>query len=253
MAELRFCRIFGYFENDRRMTAELRNGEQQDRANCWTVKTVDIGLAVCASREARRNSRAMSMTVENRCACRSFCPALLWIYMEALKGKQRMQKRKEQMRLKRIIWTAFALLIMAVVFVFSSQGTNQSEIISDSVAAVLHVEQKTEVVRVSNQPLVAGFSLRKIAHIFLFFLLSFCIYQAMESLKGQIFFSILLSYLYGVFDEVHQLLIGRYARWEDTLIDLIGIILGVCAGSLLPDAAAFLKKRISYRPVGRAK
>ena len=175
------------------------------------------------------------------------------VLKESLKGKHCMKKRTVPMLLKRVIWIVFALLIMTVVFVFSSQGTSQSESISDSVATVLHVEQQTEVVRVSNQPIVAGFSLRKIAHIFLFFLLSFCIYQAMENLKGQIFLSILFSYLYGVFDEVHQLLIGRFARWEDTLIDLIGIVLGICAALLLPDVIAFIKKRIFHRPVGYAK
>lgn len=158
-----------------------------------------------------------------------------------------MGKRIEPVLIRKIIWSALALMIMITIFVFSSQGTNQSEDISDRLANLLHVEQMDEEVRVSNQPFFAGLTLRKMAHVFLFFLLSFCVYQATENWKGRVYLTVGFCYLYGVLDEVHQYLIGRYARWEDTIIDLIGIVLGVSAALLLPIVTQFLKERLFHK------
>lgn len=155
-----------------------------------------------------------------------------------------MQKKVESLRLRRVIWTALALTIMMIIYAFSSQGTSQSEDISDRLAGFLHVEQMDEEVRVSNQPFFAGLTLRKMAHVFLYFLLSFCVYQAMENWRGRVYLSVLFCYLYGVLDEVHQYLIGRFARWEDTLIDLIGIVLGIGAALVLPIVTRFLRERL---------
>ena len=35
------------------------------------------------------------------------------------------------------------------------------------------------------------------------------------------------GYLYAMLDEWHQQIIGRHGRWEDTLIDLIGVVIGM--------------------------
>ncbi len=134
------------------------------------------------------------------------------------------EKRKREAR---IIWLILSLAVMAIIFAFSSQSTAKSETISDSVAEALHVEQTATDVRASNRPLLLGLSLRKMAHVFLFFCLGVCLYQAMEGRKLRPLWAVGLGYLYAVFDEVHQVIVGRYGRWQDTITDLAGILLGV--------------------------
>ena len=146
-------------------------------------------------------------------------------------------------RIERVFWMILLLLVMGTIFWLSSHNSQKSEDISDSVAGILQVEQTESSVRVSNQPLFLGLTLRKIAHIFLFFCLGGCMAEVLNGWKFRIPGTLLLCYLYAVTDEWHQSLSGRYGRWEDTLIDLIGIVLGLCA-ALLYD---WLRKRRKER------
>ena len=91
---------------------------------------------------------------------------------------------------------------MSVIFYFSSQqttgigGTNET-----------------------NRFLILK-SFHLIEYSFLAFLLSFTI-----SKKKWV---IIIAYLYAISDEIHQSFIpGRAARFQDTLIDLIGILIGL--------------------------
>ena len=136
------------------------------------------------------------------------------------------------------------LLVMAAIFVFSSQGTAASEDVSDVFAGLFRMKQLEESTRVSNQPLFFGLTLRKMAHIFLFTLLGFCMFQTLEGWKRRFLFTIGFSYIYAVLDEIHQQLIGRHGRWQDTLIDLTGILIGLGLALLL----RFLWRRV---PDGR--
>ncbi len=144
---------------------------------------------------------------------------------------------------QRIFWIAMALMVMAAIFLFSMQSTNKSENLSDSVAHVLKIEQQEPTVRASNQPLVAGLTLRKLAHVFVYGVLSFCMTGALQGVRGRITLAVSGSFLYGVLDEVHQHLQGRYGRFEDTLIDLIGIVLGVILFFLLAAAGHTLHRK----------
>ena len=63
-------------------------------------------------------------------------------------------------------------------------------------------------------------SFHLIEYAFLAFLLSFAI------LKKK--WAVLIAYLYAVSDEFHQSFVpGRTARFRDTMIDLIGILIGI--------------------------
>ena len=63
-------------------------------------------------------------------------------------------------------------------------------------------------------------SFHLIEYAFLAILISFAVYK-----KKTIVF---ISYLYALSDEIHQYLIpGRTGRFRDTLIDLIGILIGI--------------------------
>ncbi len=64
-------------------------------------------------------------------------------------------------------------------------------------------------------------SFHLIEYCFLFLLISFAFNFKLN------FISILIAYLYAVSDEIHQSLIpGRMPKFTDTLIDLLGILIG---------------------------
>ncbi len=133
----------------------------------------------------------------------------------------------------RVFWIIASVLIMGIIFYFSSQGSRQSEDLSDAVAEVFHMEQKEETTRVSNQGLFLGLTLRKLAHIVLFAGLGFSLFFAFTGIKDKIIWAAFIAYAYGIFDELHQTWSGRYGRWQDTFIDLIGIVLGIIAGLII--------------------
>ena len=133
----------------------------------------------------------------------------------------------------RVFWIIASIAVMAVIFIFSSQNSGKSENLSDAVAGVLRMEQKEASTRVSNQKLFLGLTLRKLAHIILFAGLGFCLANVFIGVRGRLFWAAGLGYLYAAADELHQTLTGRYGRWEDTLIDLAGIIMGIIAAIIL--------------------
>ena len=67
------------------------------------------------------------------------------------------------------------------------------------------------------------FFILKSFHVIEYAILFILIYFALQKPKT----SILISYLYGVSDEIHQyFVIGRTSRFRDTLFDLLGILIG---------------------------
>lgn len=85
---------------------------------------------------------------------------------------------------------------------------------------------------------------RKIAHVIEFFVLVLLWINALYGLlplKRCILTSFMISVLYAVFDEVHQLfIVGRTGTLKDVFIDSIGIVLGV-------SLALFIIQRINKR------
>jgi len=73
------------------------------------------------------------------------------------------------------------------------------------------------------------FILRKIAHIFVFAVLTYLLAKIFTTHnKLTIFFVILLAIFYAFSDEIHQLnVVGRYGSAKDILIDSIGVFLGI--------------------------
>lgn len=81
-------------------------------------------------------------------------------------------------------------------------------------------------------------SFHLIEYAILAFLLLFAIYKT----KLVIF----ISYLYAISDEIHQAFVpGRTSRFRDTLIDLIGILIGVFIFTKIkPKIILYLKKKL---------
>lgn len=141
---------------------------------------------------------------------------------------------------QRIFWIIIAVMLAAVIFTFSSQNTEQSEGLSDSVAEILQMEQAEQYTRVSNQEIIFGLTLRKLAHIFLYALLGFSLYFAFDGIRARFPLAVGTAFCYGILDEFHQTMSGRIGRWQDTLIDLGGILIGAGLAVLI----LFLQKKI---------
>ncbi len=131
--------------------------------------------------------------------------------------------------------------MMLIIFFFSHQSGSVSTEISEKVAEKLEVKQmiEPEVVigdgyeyvvepqNISYQPLLAGLSIRKYAHVLLYALLGMAAFWNVKDLKYvsciNVIFAGLICFAYSCFDEVHQMLIpGRGASVRDVAIDAIG-------------------------------
>ena len=123
------------------------------------------------------------------------------------------------------------MVLAVLIFIMSSQPAEESGWFSDSVAEHLGIEQVNEWTPASNQSIIFGLNLRKIAHILLFAGMSLCAFLSQDFRKrtcDRVLIAILVTYAYACFDEFHQTHVpGREGSFHDTLIDLIGILLGI--------------------------
>ena len=123
------------------------------------------------------------------------------------------------------------ILIAVIMFYFSSQPGDESNFLSDSIAEFIHIESDGTYLHVSVQPLMLGLNLRKMAHIGIFGVLGVMAFLSQNENKRawrRAFLAIFVSYLYACIDEFHQTLVpDRAGSFSDTVIDLIGILLGV--------------------------
>ena len=142
----------------------------------------------------------------------------------------------------KILLSAFLMLaVMVVIFLFSGQQGEASAGTSNGVGewllGILGIEIPPGMAA-SNVPIVFGLTIRKLAHIFLYFLLggtSF-LFAAMLPIKaakkikpavsGGI--ALVISLLYACLDEVHQSFVpGRAAQLQDVGVDAIGFALAI--------------------------
>lgn len=113
-----------------------------------------------------------------------------------------------------------------VIFYFSNQNGSVSENSSSHVLMFLNniISIFSSSVDLTKS-LVATFIVRKIAHMFLYFILYIlCYYVACSyKIKKNILFSFIFCIIYATSDEIHQLFIlERSFGIQDILIDLLG-------------------------------
>lgn len=130
--------------------------------------------------------------------------------------------------LNRLAWLP-VLFIMGLIFYFSSRTGSQSNAQSDPI-----VFKFLDLFEISTKYLrVMIIIVRKSGHIIEYIMLGFfmllAFYQNFTwTLKIKIFASVFFSYLYALSDEWHQLFVAqRSGLFSDTLVDLVGIIIGV--------------------------
>ena len=133
------------------------------------------------------------------------------------------------------------LAVMVGIFLFSRQQGEASAGVSNGVGewllGILGIEIPPGM-SASNVPIVFGLTIRKLAHIFLYFLLggtSFLfaatlpvktVAKVRPAVSGGIAF--VISLLYACLDEVHQSFVpGRAAQIQDVGVDAIGFVLAI--------------------------
>ena len=143
------------------------------------------------------------------------------------------------------------VLIALIMFYFSSQPGDESNELSDSFAELIRIESDGSGMLISVQPLVLGLNLRKMAHIGIFGTLGMLAFLSQDERRPstlRALFAIIVSYSYACVDEIHQSFVsGRAGMFADTIIDLIGILLGVFF-ILIVNKVLIVKfqKRIAY-------
>ena len=124
------------------------------------------------------------------------------------------------------------LIIIAIVFFFSNQPMETSQMLSEFVARLLGIGRDGLQLDRSAQPLMFGLSLRKIAHVFLYFVMGIFMFLWLKGYgwRGRrvVLVSVAFCYILACIDEVHQLFIsGRSAKITDTFVDAIGFFAGI--------------------------
>ena len=142
---------------------------------------------------------------------------------------------------KNILCALPMLAVMVGIFLFSRQQGEASAGVSNGVGewllGILGIEIPPGM-SASNVPIVFGLTIRKLAHIFLYFLLggtSFLfaatlpvktVAKVRPAVSGGIAF--VISLLYACLDEVHQSFVpGRAAQIQDVGVDAIGFVLAI--------------------------
>ncbi|MFA6602994.1 MAG: VanZ family protein [Candidatus Shapirobacteria bacterium] len=89
-----------------------------------------------------------------------------------------------------------------------------------------------------GQTEVSRFLILKFFHLVEYFMLYILIRLASGSSKT----ALILTYLYAVSDELHQIFVpGREGKWLDTLIDFVGTLIGLTFHRLILTRFRFLR------------
>jgi VanZ family protein len=144
-------------------------------------------------------------------------------------------------RLERTIAWALVIVWMAVIFGFSAQSAKESKQLSTDMATQV-LSSITDYFDAEDVDIKAvSLVLRKGAHLFLYFVLGFLSLNALKR-SGVKQYTILIAigicFLYGISDEIHQLLVpNRGPKVTDVFIDGFGAFLGCMFYRLLAQIA----------------
>lgn len=148
------------------------------------------------------------------------------------------------------------IVCMGAIFVFSSQNSEKSNIISKSVAEKI-TEKAPSAAESAPQKDAVKFDrlnliVRKYAHFTLFFALGLIssLYAAVVFKKKRtaLIFTLLLCLIWASLDEIHQLYVpGRDGSVTDVLIDMSGSVLAAVIVMAVRLAVCASKKRIEKK------
>jgi hypothetical protein len=131
------------------------------------------------------------------------------------------------MRQKKYIYLVFMLAVMALIFYFSSQNSDESGETSSAVLAWILEHTAFN----GNVPEFAETLLRKAAHFSIYFVLGISSALTVSEWKPRrliFLWSWLIPVVYACTDEFHQYFVpGRSCEFRDVCIDSTGALLGV--------------------------
>ncbi|TDW16968.1 VanZ family protein [Breznakia blatticola] len=152
--------------------------------------------------------------------------------------------KKQHIRILRIVGIISLLIWMYVIYSFSSDSGNTSSALSGNVVKMFYqiIEIFTgkdlyQMLSATHLDMVQHV-FRKLAHMFIFFVLSvnaMCIMFTFPlKMYIRIFIALTFSFAYACFDEFHQLFVaGRAGQFRDVLIDTSGALIGIIFSLLL--------------------
>lgn len=93
----------------------------------------------------------------------------------------------------------------------------------------------------SGLPYKYDFVLRKLAHIFVFFVLTYLVAASLDSqARNYLLFVIVAAIVYALVDEIHQSYVaGRVGSGRDILVDSIGVYFGIWLYKVKPPGKLF--------------
>ncbi len=142
--------------------------------------------------------------------------------------------RKYSYLVRKIFLIIIIIMELLVIFCFSAQPANDSYELTGEAISMISSPLKTQEdwnLRSAIIPVV-----RKLAHVFLYFVLGATIIvieniekkMSAVNTRRKILYALCVATLVGALDEIHQIFIpGRGAAFTDVFIDLTGAILGV--------------------------
>lgn len=146
-------------------------------------------------------------------------------------------------KLPMIISFFAAALILAAMFLFSSQTSDISAQTSgkvfDFIVNLLHIDETSAAFETLHT------IIRKLAHFSLFFILGMSVSSSVHfSIRRlEIVISLLICLLAAIFDETHQMFVGgRSGEIRDVFIDFSGAVCGCLAFMLIIQLFKLLKK-----------
>ncbi len=165
--------------------------------------------------------------------------------MEILQKQEIKKNNSDRLLLiARIICIIAIIGWMGVIFAFSAQSSFESQGASDQVMMLLEKviyfftgKQLSMSVSPENYQFVEIF-VRKLAHMFIFFILCISSMLFMFTFKigmwKRIFISMAFCFTYACIDEYHQMYVdGRGASFIDSLIDTSGAAIGIIAALVI--------------------
>ena len=138
-------------------------------------------------------------------------------------------------QIKRIIFLILSIVVAMTIFMFSNQDGEKSKTTSKGFTKEivdvapptrnLEEEEKQQIVE-DSQPVI-----RKIAHFSIYTVFGICLFNFFKTFewttKKQVIFTLILSMLYAISDEIHQFFLdGRSPLIIDIFIDTFGALFG---------------------------
>lgn len=156
------------------------------------------------------------------------------------------------MKIKAAILIAILLIVSIIIYLFSAQAGIKSINTSDKFASKI-IDKVCEVTNKEITPkekkkliIKTRFTIRKVAHFTLYFTLGIIVYLLLISLnvKHSIILSIIICFLFGCIDEIHQYFVpGRTARFYDCIVDTLGSMTSIYILHILKKIKDYLKRR----------